>query len=86
MDTPDVTPTQYGAGGIFAAVALACLAQAVTGLDLIAYLASAALVTASLVIADALIRRGRASTIAAEMQGVQANIALVSHGNAEDDA
>jgi hypothetical protein len=76
MDTPDVTPTQYGAGGVFLAVALACLAQSVTGTDLIAYLGSASIVTAALVIADARIRNGRAGTVAAEYQGFQANATL----------
>lgn len=67
--TPSVTPAQYGAGGIFLTVAIACLTQSVTGIDLLAYLVSSALVSMGLVIADALIRRGRA--------GIEANRALV---------
>lgn len=76
MDTPDVTPAQYGAGGVFLAVALACLAQTVTGTDLLAYLGSSAAVSAALILADARIRNGRASTVAAEYQGFQANAAV----------
>jgi hypothetical protein len=60
MTTPDVTPMQLGAGGIFAGVASGCLLQGVTGVDLLAYLGTAAIVTGALVIADAVIRSGRA--------------------------
>lgn len=81
MNTPDVTPAQYGAGGIFLAIALTCLAQGVSGTDLLAYLASAALVTVGLVLADAVIRQGRAGIVAAEMQGVQSTIALTSRAD-----
>ena len=59
METPDVTLVQKSAGAVFLAVAAGCLAQGVTGTDLLAYLGSAALVTAALIVGDAVIRNGR---------------------------
>ena len=84
MNTPDVTPTQYGAGGIFLAVALACLAQSITGTDLLAYLVSAALVSAALVLSDAIIRNGRAGAHAAEFTGVQSTLAAFDRGTTDE--
>ena len=86
MDTPNVTPVQYGAGGIFLAVALGCLNAGITGADLIAYLASAAIVSASLVYSDARIRNGRAAMIGAEYQGAGANRAVFGGNDDEDEA
>lgn len=60
MQTPDITRAQQGGGGLFAAVALACLAQGVSGIDLVSYLASTALVAGAVIVSDAMIRRGRA--------------------------
>lgn len=62
--TPDVTPAQYGAGGLFALVAGGCITAGVTGTDLLAYLGSTTVVTTALIIADAYIRRGRAKIVA----------------------
>lgn len=59
MNTPPVTPTQYGAGGLFAAVVAGCLAKDITGTDLIVYVAGAAFVCGLLVYADGKIRTGR---------------------------
>jgi hypothetical protein len=81
MSTPDVTPAQYGAGGIFLAVAFACVSRSVTGVDLLAYLFSGAFVTAALVISDAVIRNGRAGIQAAELQGVQSTLAAFDRGS-----
>jgi hypothetical protein len=88
VDTPNVTPVQYGAGGTFVAVALACLNATVTGTDLLAYLASAALVTCALVLSDAQIRRARAGIVAAEYTGLQQTVAAFEGRVAEreDDA
>lgn len=61
MTTPSITPAQYGAGGLFLSVALACLAQGVHGADLLAYLLSAALVTVAVIAGDVALRRGRAA-------------------------
>jgi hypothetical protein len=85
METPNVTPVQYGAGGVFLAVALGCLNGGITGSDLVAYLASAALVTAALVLADAIIRNGRAGVVASEMQGVQSTLAAFDRGTITSD-
>lgn len=68
MNTPDITRAQQGGGGLFAAVALACVASGITGGDLVAYLASTAIVSAALIVSDALIRRGRAGIEAAAQQ------------------
>lgn len=69
MNTPDITQAQAGGGGLFAAVALACVTTGVTGGDLIAYLASTAIVSGALIIGDMGIRRGRASIEEAAQYG-----------------
>ncbi len=61
METPDITKIQKGAGALYAAVALGCMSTGVTGVDLLAYLGSAALVSAGAMWADRGIRNGRAS-------------------------
>lgn len=61
MSTPDITPIQRGAGALYATVALACMAQGITGADLLGYLVSAAIVSAGAMWADRGIRNGRAS-------------------------
>jgi hypothetical protein len=86
METPNVTPVQYGAGGVFLAVAAGCLNTSITGSDLVAYLASSALVTAALVLADAIIRNGRAGAVASEMQGVQSTLAAFDRGTTTQEA
>lgn len=65
MHMPDVTRVQQGAGALYATVALACMAQSVRGLDLIAYLVSAAAVSAAAMYCDKGIRKGRASIVEA---------------------
>lgn len=61
MQTPDATLIQKGAGALYGSVALGCMATGVHGVDLIAYLISAALVSAGAMWADRGIRNGRAS-------------------------
>lgn len=61
MSTPDVTTIQKGAGALYASVALGCMATGVTGIDLLAYLLSAAIVSGGAMWADRGIRNGRAS-------------------------
>lgn len=69
MRTPDITPIQKGAGALYGTVALACLAAGITGTDLLAYLVSAALVSAGAMWADRGIRNGRASIEEAAQYG-----------------
>lgn len=61
MSTPDFTAIQKGAGALYGTVALACMAQGIVGADLVAYLVSAAIVSAGAMWADRGIRNGRAS-------------------------
>lgn len=61
METPDVTLVQKGAGALYGSIAIGCMAAGVTGLDLVAYLSTAAIVSAAAMIADRGIRGGRAS-------------------------
>lgn len=61
MRTPDVTTVQKGAGALYGSVALGCMAAGVTGSDLLAYLGTAAIVSAAAMWADRGIRNGRAS-------------------------
>lgn len=61
MQTPDITTIQKGAGALYGAVAIGCMTTGVTGIDLLAYLATAAIVSAAAMWADRGIRNGRAS-------------------------
>lgn len=69
MQTPDVTTVQKGAGALYGSVALGCMAAGVTGADLLAYLASAAVVSAAAMYADRGIRESRASIVEAAQYG-----------------
>lgn len=95
MDTPampDVTKMQAGAGGTYVAILALAIQAGLTGTDLLVVAATAALVACAAILADAIIRHGRAGALAAEMQGLQGNLALtgvygeaVQKNNESDD-
>lgn len=63
MKTESITPAQYGAGALFAAVVLACIASGVHGTDLLAYLASATCVTGIVAWSDVRLRGKRVDNL-----------------------
>jgi hypothetical protein len=66
MTTPDITQAQGGTAAAFLAVALGLPATGASDAVLIAALVCATVLGAATVIADALIRRGRANVVASE--------------------
>lgn len=66
MNTPDITPVQVGSVGAFAAAIAALAAAGVTELVLLAFIAAGTAIVMTLVVADAVIRRGRAGIAQAE--------------------
>jgi len=66
MNTPDITPVQAGSVGAFAAAIASLAAAGVSELVLLAFIAAGTAIVIALVIADAVIRRGRAGIAQAE--------------------
>lgn len=66
MNTPDITPMQVRSVGAFAAAIASLAAAGVSELVLLAVIASGTAIVITLVIADAVIRRGRAGIAQAE--------------------
>jgi hypothetical protein len=79
METPDITPVQGGSAAGFAAIIIAALNADLTEIALGIVCGSAALVACAAIISDAIIRKGRAGALAAEMQGLEGNVALTGH-------
>lgn len=63
MNTPDVTKIQGGSAGAFIAIALAAPQAGYDGAHLDVLIAASAAVAIVAIIADALIRRGRAAVL-----------------------
>lgn len=62
--TPDITPVQVAAGLKFAVMVVVALGLHINSTDQVTIIGASGLICAALVIADALIRRGRAAALA----------------------
>jgi len=84
MKTPDVTKVQGGAAGVFVAIALAAPQAGYDGGHLDMLVAASAVVAIAAIIADAMIRRGRAAVLVVD-DGEDAELHMLHGDDTEEE-